>query len=215
MKKFVLLGTVCLFVSSLYATMVPISFERITGNSSVDIAGQLMLNVSENSPVYDSVLGQYVNKVTFKFINNGPVASSISEIYFYDGVLLNMYSIDDSCPGVYFEDLGESTSPALLPGYNPDNGLVVVLSATEAENPDSQKGVNATEWVKVGYTLKPGKTIDNLLADMAAGEVVIGVHVKAIGGGGASDSFITTPEPATLAMLGIGAIALFIKRRRA
>lgn len=175
------------------------SFDRITANSTVDIAGQLSVDIYEK--------GQ---NVAFEFVNNGPVASSISEIYFYDGALLDMYSIDDSCSGVDFEDLGANTNPSSLPGYNPDPALLVVLSATEATNPEPAYGIKPGDWLTVVYTLQTGKTYQDLVANLANGEVVVGIHVKSIeqsGGGTASDSFIT-PEPTTMALMALGGLLL-------
>ena len=147
-KKVAILCMACLCVSSLNAALCPL--DRITYNSDTDVTGQLTLNVNAGGQVYDNDLGQMVDKVTFKITNTGPVASSVSEIYFYDGSLLNMYSIDDSYGDVDFEDLGEATKPSELPGYSPDPALIVVLSATEAENPESKKGVKPGEWLKIG-----------------------------------------------------------------
>ena len=204
----------CLCISTLNAALCP--FDRITYNSDVDVTAQVNLTVTPDGQVYDNILEQMVDKVTFKFTNTGPVASSISEIYFYDGSLLNMHSIDDSYGDVDFKDLGEDTHPDELPGYSPDPILLVVLSATEADNPESKKGVKPGEWIKIGYTLLPGKAFQDLLDDLTIGEVVIGVHVKSIdqasSAGTKSDSFITTPEPATLVLLGLG--GLLLRKRR-
>ncbi|MCE5186246.1 MAG: hypothetical protein LLF76_08995 [Planctomycetaceae bacterium] len=216
MRSLIAFCITCLCISNLWAVMVPISFERLTNNSDRDIAGQFLLNVSDDGMVYDEALQQWVDNVVFEFINQGPVASSISEIYFYDGSLLNMYSIDDSCPGVDFENLGQATNPAELPGYSPTHPVVVVISATEAETPESHNGVKPGQWLAIDYTLLPGKTIDDLLADLAAKETVIGIHLKSIeqvgGGDTKSDSFITIPEPLSLLIL-TGAALLGLRRR--
>ncbi|MHC4552039.1 MAG: PEP-CTERM sorting domain-containing protein [Planctomycetota bacterium] len=207
-----------LFTANLYGALGDFSFDRVTASSSVDISGQLKLNVSSGGQEWDETYKQNVNKVTFKFSNiAGGIDAVISEIYFYDGVLLNMYSIDDSYPGVNFEGIGMDTNPSALSGYKPSSTLVGVLGATEAVNPEPLNGVKVGGWIKIGYTLLPDKTFQDLLDDMASGEVVVGVHVKSIEqpeGNSPSDSFISTvPEPATLSILGLGSVLLLRRRR--
>jgi len=194
-----------LFAPALQATTVTLTFNRITANCDENVAGQFFVDVTDVWP-----------DVKFKFRNSGPVMSSISEIYFYDGSLLGTYSIEDCHPNVNFESLGERTNPATLPGYNPNKSLLVVLSATEAENPEPANGVKPGEWVSIGYTLR--LNYQALLDNLANGEIVMGIHVKAIScnpGGNSSDSFINNPvpEPATICLLGFGALWMFRKRR--
>ncbi len=196
----------CVCMSNLYATFF--YFDRITANCDTHVESQFRVDVFA---VGDTV--------AFTFYNDGPIDSSVSEIYFYDGALLGMYSIDDSLPYVDFENIGAKTNPKSLPGYNPNASLVAVLSATEAQTPEPEWGVKPGEWLQIGYTLKNGKSFDDLLTDLAGGEVVLGIHVKAIGCDPSdpsaetfSDSFINTPEPTAIVLLGLGGLLLRCKK---
>ena len=219
MKRFaVILFIACLCVPSLQASLCEIAFSRLTTGASVDISGQLKLTVSSDGEVWDNTYSQNVNRVTFKFDNiAGGTDSVISEIYFYDGSLLNMYSIDDSYPGVEFEGINDPVNPTELSGYVAST-LVSVIGATEAKNPEPKNGVKVGQWLKIGYTLLPGVTFQDLIDEIAAGEVVVGIHVKSIDdptGGAPSDSFVTdVPEPATLAILGLGGFALAVRNKK-
>lgn len=53
------------------------------------------------------------NQVLFIFTNTGPKPCSITDVYFDDGALLDIASINDSCVGVSF---AEGASPGNLPG---------------------------------------------------------------------------------------------------
>ena len=70
-------------------------FQCITNNSLTDAAiGEAQLFVDVTDPGGDQVL--------FTFINDGPEASSITDVYFDDGALLGLAAIDNSDPGVSF-----------------------------------------------------------------------------------------------------------------
>ena len=70
---------------------VPISFELYpTGNDNPDIYGQLVLNVS-----------QVGSQALFTLENKGGIASTITEVLFYDGALLGISDVIGS-DGVNF-----------------------------------------------------------------------------------------------------------------
>ena len=199
MKKSILFMSVAVLLmgQSLFAG-VSYTFDCVTN----DIAGdatvgetQLVMEVTETTAGAD-----------FKFTNTGPSASIISEIYFFDGVLLEISAIDESCSGVDFEDIGDKVSPGHLPGYDPDP--LEVFRATEPES-GAHNGVDPDEWVTVSYILSG--SFQDLVDNLANGDVAVGVHVTAFESGG-SESFVNIPEPATMALLGLGALLLRRKK---
>lgn len=163
--------------------------------------------------------------VDFKFTNNVAIASSITDIYFDypTGLFTGVTGITDSGAGVAFSS---GASPSNLPGGG-DPGVNFTSDASaDSDAPVSDNGVNtASEWVTITLGLGSGKTLADALAALNNSSFRIGLHVQAIGTGGNSDAFITTPnppervvpEPSTYAVLAgsIGALVYARRRRQA
>lgn len=190
------------------ATATPVietfAFYSITNNDLADAAiGEAQLSIDVTEELADQVL--------FTFRNTGPEACAISEIYFDDGTLLGMADIVDSPPGVVFV---QGASPVELPGANlidpPFETAFDFLA--ESVPPPAHKGVNPGEQVGILFGLQPGQTYQNVINELNDGGLRIGLHVIGFDSGG-SESFVNVPEPAMIALLGLGGLASLCTRR--
>lgn len=190
-----------------HASLVTYGFENITNNNPVDAAtgeAQFFVDVTND--------GVGAGQVAFKFYNIGPLASSITDVYFDDGTLLGIASVVDGA-GVDFE---QGASPGDLPGGN-----LVGFSATagftaDSEPPAQPNGANPGEFVTIIFNLQAGKAFADVINALALDPVVtgslwMGIHVQGFTGGG-SEGFVNgdpgnpIPEPATMLLFGIGLI---------
>ena len=213
MKKSLLLtivATLSIFCLTADAGIV-YSFKQIAeeGDGPIELAdgaigeAQLFVEVIELTP----------KQVIFTFTNTGPEACSIADIYFDDGALLGIASIDDSCPGVSFS---QYATPHNLPG---GHTLIPPFVATEGFSIDSDppvehNGINPNEWLGITFDLKSGKAYDDVINNLNSCDLRIGIHVQGYASGG-SESFVNVPEPATVTILsaGLGIVTLLRKRR--
>jgi len=151
--------------------------------------------------------------VSFEFHNNSisPLVDvAITDIYFDDGTLLAISGVTNG-PGV---SLIQLATPEELPGATI---LVPPFETTDyfsagADPPPPHYGVEPGEWVIIHFNLQENGTLQHVLNELSDETLRIGIRIQAFPGG-SSESAVNVPEPATICLLGLGALALLRKRR--
>ncbi|MEX2206188.1 MAG: hypothetical protein WEF50_08180 [Myxococcota bacterium] len=187
-----------------------LGFGCISDNLAGDCAiGEAQLTVDVTDPGGGQVL--------FSFSNSGPAASSITDVYFDDGSLLELAVVinDLVLPGIV--DFSQDASPGDLPAGNnadPDFNTTAGFNA-DSSPPTQPNGVNPGELLGILFTLQPGQDFNDVLAELGDGTLRIGIHVQGYTSGG-SESLINhpLPEPALFGLLSLGAGALLCARAR-
>jgi len=200
--------------SAATAASIDLGFTRVEPHdASVNPASQLKVSVSD-------VSGQ-PGQVTFKFTNTAVIYSSITEIYFDSRGSSPLSSLFSSIAqsGASFD--GGGASPGSLPGGN-NVGFVTKSSfSADAGSGGPSQGIDtSSDWVQLKFSLASGKTFADVVSAINAGDLRMGLHVKAIGASffssGDSDSFVNTVTAVPLppaAMLGAGLMGALVVRR--
>lgn len=154
--------------------------------------------------------------ISFRFTNIGDESCSLTGIYFESslGTLTELISIDDSCEGVAFE---QKSRPRNMPRWRkvdfepaPDMAFHSA-SQSDGQNGTSHNGIEPGEWL--GITLATQADIDQIFRELDSQDIRIGIHVQAFSDGG-SESFVNIPDPATITILGFGALMLRRKKQK-
>jgi hypothetical protein len=203
--RFVVTGLVCGLLSGLLvpstADATLVSFGKLSNNAPENIASQLSADVTLSS-----------GKVLVKFINAGPLASFIGQIYIDDSNarLSNLTTLDDTNPatsvGVSFSS---GASPSNLPSGNTAVPAFTTDLSASADNPAPQNGVHPGQMVGI---LFDGNLAD-VLGDIQTGALRFGLHVQGIGQTGNSDAYVSLPEPTSLSLTLLSVGTLLLRRR--
>ena len=207
------ISIICLLVGALFlCTVVPahalqFGFYNISGNSAVDAAiGEAQLYVEVTDPEGDQAL--------FTFGNTGLEDCSITDVYFADGSLLGIASIDDSDGIVSFS---QNATPGNLPSgkdITPAFETTAGFSA-DSDPPTQPMGVNPGESLGVIFTLQNGLGYTDTIGALRDGTLRIGIHVQGFESGG-SESFVNNvPDASIMFLLGpsLFALALFSRKK--
>lgn len=157
--------------------------------------------------------------VYFKFINTDASLSpsSITAVYFDDDVfeagadVLSSPQLDNSSAGVNFDFGGVNSKPPrgaeLDPQWKKEQTDFSALSTA----PTSHNGVNS---VSEYFGITFAADYDNVVSALENDTLRIALHVQSFPDNEGSMTFVTAPEPATLAMLGLGSICLMGRRKK-
>lgn len=165
-------------------------FEVLEDNSPIDLSGQLFVDV----------LNAGTGQVSFEFQNLGPLASSITAIYFHDmnGEIDPPLVIADQSAGVSFS-LG--ATPGHLSGGNNASPPFVTTAGLLMDSDSGQpggtsgNGINPGEWLLVLANVFTD--FDSIVTALLTGDLRIGLKLQALSDG-ASETYITNPTPIPL-----------------
>jgi hypothetical protein len=244
MRRFALFGLACYIITAFAsndiasAAVSTFSFTKITNNGGdANVTGQLSVSAYDFTQANtDFGLSLNVNQVLFLFANSGPAASSITDVYFDDGSLLGIASVNN----ILGVDFSQGASPGDLPGGNAVDFNTTAGFSADSNDPTAINGVNPGDLLGITFDLLAGQTFADTLAAIALGQanpgvdvdgaLRIGVHVQAFANG-ESEGFVNNgpppppppppppnndlPEPISLAIWGIGlALTGFSARKR-
>ncbi len=208
-----LLAGIVLLLSKTPAEAIQFGFSCITDNLAGDCAtGEAQLFVDVTDPGG--------NQALFFFTNVGSSSASITAIYFDDGTLLGIASVDNSSSGVSFtENVINTVNPPKLPGGKSVSPPFKAISAfsSDSDGPTAPNGVDPDEYLGITFDLQFGGTFADVLTELDSGDLRIGIKVQAFGSG--SESFVNNPtpvpEPATIILLGycLAGLGLMGKRK--
>lgn len=181
-------SSAALMMTVVSAEALTLGVSNITGNNSTNsLIGETQLQIE----ITDSSGGENgtASQALFKFLNIGPAAASITQIYFdhndSNPLLAGISSITNG-PGTRFE---APRKVGNLPGGNPigfDEDFSIEPSSQGGTQPN---GVNPGEHVSVLFNLAPNKTLADVFAAVYSSELKVGFHVQGYANGG-SESFV-------------------------
>ena len=157
-------------------------------------------------------VAQQKGHALFTFTNNGDNGGVLGRIFIRENDLITFNSIADESEGVSFS--GPDYKNAMLPGghdlgFTPHNTYAI-----EADPARPKNGLHYQDYVSVLFDINDNVMFSDVINSISGGTLGVGLHVQALPGD-SSAAFVATavPEPATLMLMGIGAMLLRHKKR--
>lgn len=185
------------------------SFVRITNDSAANEGiGEAQFSAE--------LLELSSDEVQFVFRNSGPVACSITDVYFDGGLpvtssLQSISSIEDSS-GVSFS---AGATPHNLSAGNAIDFETTAGLSLDSNPPVQPNGVNPGEYLTVGLL---ASSYADVLNDLNSGALRIGLRVQGFADGSSESyvngvSIIPAPASVALAAIGVGLVKVLRNRR--
>ena len=182
------------------------------------VSNDSLANCATGEAQLGMTLTQGVGYVDFLFNNAGPLASSITDVYWDWTGASNRYT-----GGAITSSSGVSFSWGADPNNLPSgNGLTPRFRAdlgADSNAPRQPNGVNPTEWVSFRLLT----AVSTTAADLTSGSLRVGLHVQGFSNGG-SESYVNrsttvvapVPEPEAYALMlaGLGVVGAVARRKR-
>lgn len=209
-----------LFIQLLVFTLTASSASALTVGFSCITAGQATNCATAETQLTVEVTDLGGGQLLFDFMNAGPLASSIADVYFDDGTLLGiagLIDMDDNALGYYGDagvDFSQGASPLNLPGGNAIGFETTAGFLADSDPAVSINGINPGEMLGVVFNLQAMGTYADILAELTNGDLRIGIHVQSFANGDSVSLVnVPVPEPGVATLLGLGLTALAARRR--
>lgn len=200
-KMIVSLAALGLMVCANTGGAVTLAFERVTSNSSLDISGDLSLEVTDGG----------MSTVLFTFSKTGMSDGFITQVYFEDSLSL-LTSINFSAMlSTGLVAYHSPATPANPPGVKP----FITAFSFAPNNPQPTNGISTGEQgVFIGNLANPA-TLTDLTEAIENGDLRVALHAQGLLND-ESDSFavVAAPEPSASLLGGIALLILLTRRAR-
>lgn len=221
MKTIVFL--ILVFTTSL-SHAVTISFDCIEGTVTNCALGETNLSatVSDNDPV----ITVNANQVLFTFFNDTFTMGDdavVTQIYFDDGsvsVLDNFANTGMAAgknglfeTGTDFLTTNPPPGPGDLPGGNDPGVLFSSDFSVGAEASVANNGLDSNGSLAILFDLVMGVSFQDVIDQLASGDLRIGLHVQSFPSDGESGSFVNTPVPLPAAFWLFGSTLVLLGTR--
>ena len=199
-------------VSSLFVVIAPL--QATLHSYPLVIFNDATLADDPSLSFYVDVIDAGTGKVDFEFHNTSKMDSTIARVYFDDlddGLLADFADTPnnpDNGPGTIFH---WDATPGNLPAGHPLTPSFDADFSAGADPSPAQNGIDPFEWVKITFDIESGHAFSDVINQMNDGTMRIGAHIISVGREEVSVSAVT-PEPATIILLGLGALSLLRKR---